>query len=267
MTNEAADRHGHFERLDADHSQEAMRAFLDRRRAEVADELARMAASCPDCQGTERLPDGEMCPCRARRLETERRARARKTTAEYVARLNITSPAEFERYSLETFPGDQQAYTAIQRWVQEPRNMVLWGSSQGGKSSLAYCALRAAQEQRMVAGLFVFVPTMLDRLRQAQFDRAFPLATVIETLCEVPLLVLDDIGAHKASEFVCERIGEIITVRKMQLRPTLVTTNLTIMGKGDTVETHLGTRIAERLNAYELVHVDASAMKRRGVRS
>ena len=48
---------------------------------------------------------------------------------------------------------------------------------------------------------------------------------IIETLQKVELLILDDLGAEKSSEWVCEKLFEIIDYRYNENLPMLVTTN------------------------------------------
>jgi DNA replication protein DnaC len=47
----------------------------------------------------------------------------------------------------------------------------------------------------------------------------------IDKLCLVPILAIDDIGAHKPSEWVNERLYEIIDTRYDNMLPIVATTN------------------------------------------
>jgi DNA replication protein DnaC len=58
-----------------------------------------------------------------------------------------------------------------------------------------------------------------------------------------PLLLLDDLGAAKASEWVEEVTYRLVNRRYNHLLPTLITTNLPISDLRD----HLGDRVTSRL--------------------
>ncbi|MEV7085902.1 ATP-binding protein [Streptomyces sp. NPDC093085] len=58
-----------------------------------------------------------------------------------------------------------------------------------------------------------------------------------------PLLIIDDLGAAKASEWVEEVTYRLINRRYNHMRPTLITTNLRISD----LRAHIGDRVASRL--------------------
>lgn len=70
---------------------------------------------------------------------------------------------------------------------------------------------------------FLVVPTFLDRLRSAiRFaDHDDPLPT----LFDVDLLVLDDLGREKVTDWASERLYVLVNERYNRRRPTIVTTN------------------------------------------
>ena len=47
----------------------------------------------------------------------------------------------------------------------------------------------------------------------------------IDKLCQVPILAIDDVGAHKPSEWVNERLYEVIDTRYDNEKPIIATTN------------------------------------------
>lgn len=58
-----------------------------------------------------------------------------------------------------------------------------------------------------------------------------------------PLLIIDDLGAAKASEWVEEVTYRLINRRYNHMLPTLITTNLAIKD----LRAHLGDRVTSRL--------------------
>ena len=66
---------------------------------------------------------------------------------------------------------------------------------------------------------------------------------VLATYSRVPLLILDDLGAAKSSEFVEEQTYRLINRRYNHMLPTLITTNLRISD----LRSYLGDRVTSRL--------------------
>ena len=66
---------------------------------------------------------------------------------------------------------------------------------------------------------------------------------IIERAKSTPLLILDDIGAEKASEWTQEQLYRIVNFRYEHMLPTVITTNC----DGAQLEMALGRRIVSRL--------------------
>ena len=71
---------------------------------------------------------------------------------------------------------------------------------------------------------------------------------------DVPLLVIDDIGAEKPSEFVRERLYQIINYRSSNKKSTIYTTNLDF-NSNEAVDI-LGSRIVSRLRSATIIDFD-----------
>jgi DNA replication protein DnaC len=84
---------------------------------------------------------------------------------------------------------------------------------------------------------------------------------VLRPVLEADLLVLDDLGAEKTSEWVQETLGLVVNTRYSEGRPTIFTTNLEDTPDSSDVNSmlvRLGARIRSRL--FEMchwVHLDA----------
>lgn len=81
----------------------------------------------------------------------------------------------------------------------------------------------------------------------------------IDKLCQVPILAIDDVGAHKPSEWVNERLYEIIDTRYDNELPIVATTNRKHL---DAV---LDDRLASRLEeCCETIFLTGSDRRRNG---
>lgn len=111
-------------------------------------------------------------------------------------------------------------------------------------------------------------PDMYGRLRPGGSDKGTE--TELKRLTRIPLLLLDDLGTEKLSEWTEEATYRIVNHRYNESLPLLITTNLPIRaGEPATQDlvTRLGDRLASRLSqTATVVHLDGPDL-RRGLRS
>jgi DNA replication protein DnaC len=152
-------------------------------------------------------------------------------------------------------PGLEGAFREAKRWAEHPTGwLVLLGESGRGKTHLA----AAIANERLDAGdtvCFANVPDLLDELRGTYApDAAERYDELLARLRDVPVLILDDLGAQQTTPWAQEKLYQILNDRYEGRMPTVVTTN-TEMSK-------LDARIASRLGdlhisvMYEIVAPD-----------
>ena len=113
----------------------------------------------------------------------------------------------------------------LQGWAKMPSNWIwLSGTDGAGKTHLAVAAAVARQE----AGDEVFwasVADLLDHLR-ATFAPDSPIThdDLLWRIKTVNLLVLDDMGAERTSDFAEEKLFQILDYRYAEQLPTIITT-------------------------------------------
>jgi DNA replication protein DnaC len=224
----------------------------------------------------------EYCPCAAgqslKRLEDAVRAAVFAAQDELrAARLwGATGvPPHYRDLTLDTYPSTPESAPAVGRvreWLTtDDRWLFLWGAYGTGKTGLAVAAMRervrAARAANPTGGReagarFITVPDLLARLRQS-YDRdggagggrvaggfgggghsgGASERELLDDLDGVPLLVLDDLGAERATDWAVERLFGLLNRRHDWHRPTVLTSNL---GPKQLAE-HLGERIAWRI--------------------
>lgn len=156
-------------------------------------------------------------------------------------------PARFRDCRLSTFDptraksGGPAALAWATERAAEPYSGLISGPVGTGKTHLvvgvlaaraeAYLATNAAaegptwqQRHRRWTALFADVPTLLDELRSwiAHPTDEDPLGRYVQA----DLLVLDDLGRERVTDWATERLYVLVNSRYGELRPTIATTNL-----------------------------------------
>ncbi|MEU8437309.1 ATP-binding protein [Streptomyces sp. NPDC029216] len=128
----------------------------------------------------------------------------------------------------------------------EPVSALQLADARTGKTHQAYGAVRAL----LAAGVRLRweAVTAADLFARLRPRPGLDAERELHTLARCPLLLLDDIGAAKGSEWTEELTYRLINHRYEYLRPTLLTTNLPI----PQLRTGLGDRVASRLS--EMTH-------------
>lgn len=116
--------------------------------------------------------------------------------------------------------------------------LLFTGNVGSGKTFLA-AAIANVLIQQQTKLLFLVVPDLLDELRASFGSKSetseFDLLDIART---VPVLILDDLGAHNYTDWSRNRIYSILNYRMNEQLPTIITTNL----HASEIETYLGVR-------------------------
>ena len=123
----------------------------------------------------------------------------------------------------------------------ENLGLFLWGGVGTGKSFLAGCIANALMEQEVPVRMTNFA-RILNELNSSFSGRN----DVVDKLCRYPLLIIDDFGMERGTEYGLEQVYNVIDSRYRSRKPLIVTTNLTL----DSLQNPLDTahaRIYDRL--------------------
>ena len=151
-------------------------------------------------------------------------------------------------------------------WVKDPagRNLLLLGPVGTGKTHAAVAAARPLHFNHSRFVTFWPVVELLDQLRPGGTEGA------LEAAMKAPVLILDDLGAEKPTEWTSERLYAVVNRRWMQELPTIATSNLPGSRKsapkdyeGPTLDEALGPRMFSRLVGSGAVIVRLSGPDRR----
>lgn len=156
----------------------------------------------------------------------------------------------------------------IKRFLKDPKTdgLLFTGKVGSGKTYLA-CSIANALIKQGRLVLFVEVSDLLDRIRSTYDPGRSPddlsEFQLLDTARQVPLLILDDLGAHNYTEWTKNKIYSIINYRLNQRLPVIVTTNI----KLDEIKEYLGERTTSRLLemcrlSKLMVDIDIRAVRR-----
>ncbi len=215
-------------------------------------------------------PDGERfvreCVCRV-----ERRAQR------MIGRAKI--PRRYEHCSLDSFETGfsgatgslKAAHRSARKFVESypldtgGTGLLLTGSIGVGKTHLAVGILQALVAERGATGLFYDYRELLKQVQNSYNQKVQ--ATELEILqpvFEAEVLVLDELGASKPTDWVWDTVAHILNTRYNDRRTTIITTNYANagpLGTGDLQssafaaarnavrEETLGDRIGERMRS------------------
>jgi DNA replication protein DnaC len=138
------------------------------------------------------------------------------------------------------------------------QGLLLTGSIGVGKTHLAVGILQALVAERGATGLFYDYRDLLKQV-QNSYNRQVS-ATELEILApvfEAEVLVLDELGASKPTDWVWDTVAHILNTRYNDRRTTIITTNYANAGplgtesspRGMMREETLGDRIGERMRS------------------
>ncbi|WP_439947233.1 ATP-binding protein [Streptomyces sp. BBFR109] len=171
----------------------------------------------------------------------------RRQRAEFaLARWRTATPRRYQQ-AVADHPAVIAWADAASTDLDQAGDLLLTGPTGTGKTYQAYGALRRIAEAgpRRYEAIATTAPDLYGRLRPGGSDRGTE--DELRRLCRVPLLLIDDLGAAKHSEWVEEVSYRIFNERYNACRPTVITTNLPPRNPhGTDLADRLGDRLVSR---------------------
>ncbi len=146
--------------------------------------------------------------------------------------------------TFEPRPGTEQALAKVKAWANTwPREgFLLTGNVGTGKTHLVRAVVHTvlAAERHV---LYTSTPYLLERLRPDARPDAPSMDTILNLHYRADVVVWDDLGTEKPSEWVTERLYLLVDTCYEAERPMLVTSNYGL----DDLKGRVGDRIVSRL--------------------
>jgi DNA replication protein DnaC len=213
----------------------------------------RAAADCPDCRGTgwRTLTVGETrraerCDCWRTGVAQQMLARAR-IPARY-SKCDFSTFITYENEKLQRACRKAQEFAAAFPVVD--KGLLFIGPPGIGKTHVAVSVLREVVLKGM-RGVYYDTRSLLSTIRSTYnpVTRASE-AEVLDEVMRAELLVLDDLGAERLTDWVEETMHLIVNTRYNEKRPTVFTTNyedVSDVGDLDSLLVRVGYRLHSRL--------------------
>ena len=172
------------------------------------------------------------CPCRCEQERIDREL------AEQEVRRHQQAVADLKRWGFTdpamrkwTFTNDngrcrqmKRAHFYVEHWdIMQDENIgyLLWGGVGTGKSYFAGCIANAMMEMEIPVRMTNFALILNDLTASFEGRNEY-----IANLCRAPLLIIDDFGMERNTEYGLEQVYNVIDSRYRSRRPLIVTTNI-----------------------------------------
>ena len=174
-----------------------------------------------------------LCQCQKQRRDQEIVARKQRELMELITsmRANSLQNANLKEYTFEHDLGYTPELALAKRYVEQwdsmkEQNMglLLWGGVGTGKSFFAGCIANALLAQ----GVPVLMTNFAKILGAVTGMYGMERQRFLSSLNTYSLLILDDLGAERNSEYALEQLFGVVDSRYQSRKPMIVTTNLTL---------------------------------------
>ena len=182
------------------------------------------------------------------------------------------------QYRMDLIPDDKdlEAFELLNEFkenivahVENGEGLYIWSSNTGnGKTSWA-CKIMGYYFRKIAfssglenEGLYIYLPTFLDDLRNSYNNPSPEFDKELEMVKSCKLLIIDDIGAERVTEWVRERIVSIINTRSSNGLATIYTSNLSLKGLTDKLgDDRISSRIKGSVTEINLLGKDNRGAK------
>lgn len=167
-----------------------------------------------------------------KREEQERKIEYKRKIEKLFEQSNISKRGMKRTFeTFETNEENNRVYTMAKKYVDlwekykdEGTGLIFIGRYGTGKTHLAF----AIANSLLIQGVPVIYETfinLMEKLKESYSNESLDYYEIIKLYCECDLLIIDDLGKERPSEWVLEKLFQIVNTRYENMLPIIITTN------------------------------------------
>ena len=210
-----------------------------------------------------------ICQCQSEARELELAKEKQLQEQQRIARLkaNGLQDASLRQFTFANDTGInpemQKAHSYVEHWPEmkaTATGLLLWGNVGTGKSFFAGCIANALLDQGVPVLMTNFSRILNALTGMFSDDRN----KYIDSLNHYSLLIIDDLGMERSTEYALEQVFNVIDARLRSNLPLIVTTNLTLdelKHPADLAHERIYSRVLERCIPLKINNQNIRQMK------
>lgn len=175
------------------------------------------------------------CTCRQEADRKQREAEEARKDMEQIRRLRISSLMDekfrestfdsfsVNKYNARTLKLCRRYAEAFREMMEKNQGLLLYGNVGTGKTFSAACIANYLLDRKVPTVMTSFIK-ILEATKPGSQDTS----QFISRLNRAKLLIIDDLGTERSTEYALERVYDIIDSRYRSRLPMILTTNLTV---------------------------------------
>lgn len=182
----------------------------------------------------------------------------------------MTIPERYKDVKASDIPKKLQEYVSKMRETR--RGLYIHGSVGSGKTHLMYAIGKQIDEGTVLGGLRVRAYNCTELLQDIRHDFSatdpYSRKHTLEGLLDFKgLLMIDDIGSEKLSDWVLETFYSIVNKRYELMLPTVFTSNLALSELAERLGDRTVSRLVESCDVFEVSGEDRRLKKHHKIRA
>lgn len=174
-----------------------------------------------------------LCKCQCEEREREEAERERREAERRLKLIRNTSlmdnrffnarfsSAVFNKYNQKNMKLCQEYASGFPKMQEKNQGLLFWGDVGTGKSYAAACIANELMDKGIPVVMTSFVKLLSAVRNQDQEEK------IISLLSTAKLVVFDDLGAERSTDYAIEKVYNIVDSRYRSNLPMIVTTNMT----------------------------------------
>ena len=203
--------------------------------------------NCPECEDRGYLSDGTLCSC----YQQERMQNIMEQSGMSAAMQQY----RFDNFYLDGFDEPEGIQKKLE-WCQQFAQQIVAGTCKDclfmrGDVGRGKTHLSSAIANVVLAGgktvIYKRAADLFDMIRQYKYEEGTQRwHEVLDQLIGCDLLVIDDLGAERTTDFVTEQLVLLLEERNYRNKPWIINSNLKLSQIQDTYNTRVSDRIMDR---------------------